>query len=152
MISLELKGKVMSRCVEIAERRAEELQSELVLIQESANSETKSSMGDKYETGREMLMQERSKVEQQLQLTFDQLRIFKSIDTSKAFDKVELGALVGVQNAVFFVGAAMGAIEVDGMQVFVVSAMAPVVQAMLGKSEGDTYIFNGKKSSILKLL
>src|SRR5690606_37486162 len=62
----ELKQLLFDKCSEYIETRLSTIQSNIGEIQESLTSETKSSAGDKHETGRAMLQLEREKAGQQL--------------------------------------------------------------------------------------
>ena len=50
------KEQVLQHCQEMIDGQIAELSNEIAKVEESAANETKSSMGDKYETGREMMM------------------------------------------------------------------------------------------------
>ncbi len=121
-----LKNEIVAHCIEEVSKKLEDLKKELVLVQESANSDTKSSMGDKYETGREMMMQEKGKLESQRGLLLKQLTIFKAIDLNKKFVKVELGSLVLTKQGIYFISTALGIVDVGGEKIFVISAGAPI--------------------------
>ena len=65
-MSLALKGfklKVVEKCLDSVQVKLSQLEVEKSKIQDSANNETKSSMGDKYETGRAMAQNEIGKLE-----------------------------------------------------------------------------------------
>lgn len=117
---------------------------ELKNLNESSNSETKSSMGDKYETSREMITQERNKFESQKSLLLQQRSFLMSIDVEKAYDKVEFGALVYADQAIYFVCTALGKLVVGNQSVFAVSANSPIAQSMLGKGVGSAIQFNNQ--------
>lgn len=147
-----LKREIVAHCIQVVSERLEGLKKELILIQESANSDTKSSMGDKYETGREMIMQEKGKLESQRGLLFKQLTTFKAIDLSKKFTKVELGSLVITDQAIYFISTALGIVEVTNKTIYVISAGAPIAQSMLDKKEGMRYLFNKQETEISKIV
>lgn len=147
----DLKKEIIAHCIQVVSEKLDGLKRELILVQESANSDTKSSMGDKYETGREMVMQEKGKLESQRGLLLKQLTTFKSIDLNKSFSKVELGSLVMTNQAIYFISAALGIIEEDQQKIFIISAGAPIAQSMLGKMQGDKYSFGGKEFEIKEI-
>ena len=60
------KQKLYKYCLEFIDARLQTVQNQIVEIQNSLLSETKSSSGDKHETGRAMLQLEREKAGQQL--------------------------------------------------------------------------------------
>lgn len=115
---------------------------ELKNLNESSYSETKSSMGDKYETSREMITQERHKFESLKALLQQQRSFLTGIDVEKPYDKVEFGALVHTDNATYFISTALGKMVVGNQVVFAVSANSPIAQSMLGKGVGSAVQFN----------
>ena len=64
--NLETKENLYLQCVHFVEKRFNTIQNTINEIQESLTSETKSSAGDKHETGRAMLQLEREKAGNQL--------------------------------------------------------------------------------------
>ena len=85
----------------------------------------------------------------QLQEALNLKKALNLINPKKNFDSVELGALVYLQNEVcYFVSVSLGAVHVKDHEVFMISPMTPLAQAMLGKRGGDTYIFNKKSYQI----
>ena len=52
---MEIKEKLYTKCIQFIENRHQTIQNSISEIQESLLSETKSSAGDKHETGRAML-------------------------------------------------------------------------------------------------
>jgi len=114
-------------------------------INESKRNETKSSAGDKFETGRAMMQAEEDKVSGQLAKIQQQIAIMQSISNIGG-DKsiVELGALVETNTGTYFVSISHGKVLVDGEKVFAISPNSPVAQAMLGLGPSDTYSFNGR--------
>lgn len=148
-LTIEVKTELVAKCVGIIEQKLATIDGELARTQESANEETKSSAGDKYETGRAMLMLEKEKLAGQKGQLLQQLKPFKSMDVKKEMDTVELGALVRTNSSIFFISAGIGQVEVSGEIVLAVSAMAPIVQAMLGKAKGDQFEFNRNTFQIL---
>ena len=149
--SLMLKETLVRICVKTIEEKLLNIDKELALVQKSANEETKSSAGDKYETGRAMLMLEKEKLLGQKEQLFNQLKPLKSIDVKKVCDKVELGAIVLTTGSNYFISSALGKIESDGSSYLVVSALAPIAQAMLGKQVDDTFTFNKMNCKITNI-
>lgn len=63
---MNIKQELSNQCLEFVENRFQTIQNTINEIQESLLSETKSSAGDKHETGRAMLQLEREKSGNQL--------------------------------------------------------------------------------------
>ena len=142
------KKSLVFQCRTDLDNRLQKLESELAALQESAEGETKSSMGDKYETGREMIMQEMIKLQNQRDQIIKKQAFISSIDLGKHYGQVEFGALVVASGSTYFISIPMGIVKIGEQDVFVVSANAPICQAMLGKKAGDHCAFNGKMLSI----
>ena len=63
---MNIKEELYNQCIEFVENRFKTIQNTINDIQKSLQSETKSSAGDKHETGRAMLQLEREKAGNQL--------------------------------------------------------------------------------------
>lgn len=119
----------------------------LIAETRASNNDTKSSMGDKYETGREMLQQEINNLQRQLNETLSQQNILQKI-TSEVSLKVQNGALVKTNKGLFYVSVSMGEIIVDQQKIMTVSAESPLVKAMSGKKKEDHFSINNVQQTI----
>lgn len=114
--------------------------------QESANADTKSSAGDKYETGREMAGQERERHAAQLRETQQLLADLQKLNPDLPCDTVRLGAAVATSLGLFYVGVAAGRLRTaDGAEFVAVSPAAPLMQALAGRRAGEQTSFNNKQ-------
>ena len=113
----------------------------LIAETRASNNDTKSSMGDKYETGREMLQQEINNLQRQLNEILNQQAILQKI-TSDPSEKVQNGALVKTNKGLFYVSASMGEIVFENQRIMTVSAESPLVKAMFGKKMGEKFVIN----------
>lgn len=109
--------------------------------QESANSESKSSAGDKYETGRAMAQLERDRHAQLLADAQRMMQDLTQIDLAPAL-VVRAGSLVKTARGTFFISISAGRISLDGSEYMAVSAASPIGVALRGKRVGDTAVFN----------
>ncbi|MEM7036551.1 MAG: GreA/GreB family elongation factor, partial [Bacteroidota bacterium] len=124
-------------------RRIETATAAMEAAQKAANSETKSSVGDKYETGRAMMQRERDKAALQLAAANELAKILDEIDPTHTCTEAELGAVVDTSRGTFFLAVAAGLLNIDGQKCFAVSPASPVGKAMLGKKVGDSFVVNG---------
>lgn len=113
----------------------------LIAETRASNNETKSSMGDKYETSREMVQQEINNLQRQLNETVNQQALIQKIN-SEPSPKVQNGALVKTDRGLFYVAASVGEINMDQQKIMTVSAESPLVKAMFGKQKGDVFTIN----------
>ncbi|KAA9338319.1 3-oxoacyl-ACP synthase [Hymenobacter busanensis] len=139
-----IKPRLYALCQQYAEARMATCQAAINAAQESANSETKSSAGDKYETGRAMAQNERDRNLVQLAEARKLLAELARIDPAKPCDAVHPGALVTTNLGRFYLGISAGKLTVEGQDYFAVSAAAPVAAALSGKRAGEQAVFNGK--------
>ncbi len=116
----------------------------------ASNNDTKSSMGDKYETGREMLQQEINNLQKQVNEVNNQMIILKKINNLPKI-QINLGALVHTENAVFFIATSVGEILLDSKKIFIISEQSPLAKAFWNKSAGDKFEINGKTQKIISV-
>ncbi|MGB3467985.1 MAG: hypothetical protein WBA74_22055 [Cyclobacteriaceae bacterium] len=144
---MELKENIIRSVENMLREKANEMNKQLMAVRSDAGSGGKSSMGDKYETTREMLKQEEEKIAGQLEMCNKQLTQVANLQL-KRFSQVESGALVRTGNLYFMILTSLGKITVSEKEIFVISAIAPVSKQMLGKSVGDQIIFNRENHQI----
>lgn len=113
----------------------------LIAETRASNNDTKSSMGDKYETGREMLQQEINNLQRQLNEVLSQQAVLQKI-TSDPSEKVQNGALVKTDKGLFYIAASMGEIVFENQKIMTVSAESPLVKVMYGKKTGEIFTVN----------
>ena len=121
---------------------------QLIAETRASNNDTKSSMGDKYETSREMLQQEINNLQIQLNEHLKSLQILKNINPI-AHKVVGLGSWVETEKGRFFIAVSLGEITFNQEKIFVISAESPLAKAMNGKKVGETFIVNNL-SQIIK--
>ncbi len=116
----------------------------------ASNNDTKSSMGDKYETGREMLQQEINNLQGQLNEVVKQQNFLKTI-LPKTCDKAEKGALVTTENGLFFISVSLGEIIIENQKIICISPESPLAKAMNEKKEGDAFFLNNISRKIVEI-
>ena len=114
---------------------------QLIAETRASNNDTKSSMGDKYETSREMLQQEINNLQIQLNEHLKSQQILKNINPNP-HKIVTLGSLVETEKGMFFIAISLGELSFNQEKIFVVSAESPLAKAMSGKKVGETFIVN----------
>lgn len=119
----------------------------LIAETRASNNDTKSSMGDKYETGREMLQQEINNLQRQLNEALSQQEMLRKI-TADSSEKVQHGALVKTDKGLFYIAASIGEIVAENHKIMTVSIESPLVKAMFGKKIGDTFTINNINQNI----
>ena len=121
---------------------------QLIAETRASNNDTKSSMGDKYETSREMLQQEINHLQIQLNEHLKSQKILKNINPNP-HKIVTLGSLVETEKGKFFIAVSLGEITFSQEKIFVISAESPLAKAMNGKKTGESFVVNNL-SQIIK--
>ena len=119
----------------------------LIADTRSSNNDTKSSMGDKYETGREMLQQEINRLQNQANVFIQQRDFLKKISTHEN-SKVETGTLVETDKGWFYLSVSLGEFQFEGKKIFAISPETPLAIAMLNKKVGDNIVVNQMQQKI----
>jgi transcription elongation GreA/GreB family factor len=145
------KKSIIDRLNEIVLERINESVTEINSINDSKANETKSSAGDKYETGMAMLQMEEQKANVQLAKAKELQKTLSMIDPTEKQDSAELGSLVETLNGNYFISIGLGQIEIGGKSIFVLSIASPVGLQMKGKKAGDVFQFNGNTIEIIKV-
>jgi transcription elongation GreA/GreB family factor len=149
MDKYEIKQALLEEVEELIYQKISVFEKMMNDAQDSANNETKSSAGDKFETGREMMHMERDKNAKQLSEARKLEMFLSQIKTDQVFDKVAFGSVVETDFGNYFVSIAAGRIIVDEKKYFAISPQAPLAREMMQKEKGDTITFNDKPVKIL---
>jgi hypothetical protein len=122
----------------------ESAQQAIEITQAAANEETKSSAGDKYETGRAMMQLEMEKHVVQraealkLKQTLDQL----SIDTHHS--TAQLGSLVITSQGNFFLSISAGQFVIEDLSYIAISLSSPIGMKLKSSKVNDSFTFNDR--------
>ena len=143
------KPALHAACHAFIEQRIAAARTAMRAAQESSSSETKSSAGDKYETGREMANAERDRNAAHLQQAQQLQAELARISPDAACDTVRPGALVHTSLGWFYIGISAGKLAGEEPAVIAVSAAAPVAVALKGLRAGQEAAFNGKAVRVL---
>ncbi len=148
---MSIKEKLYNKCIEFIDNRLLIIQNTILEIQESLLSETKSSAGDKHETGRAMLQLEREKTGNQLAEINKMRAVLNRVQVDKSATVVALGSLVYTNQLNYFIAVSAGKLEVNGQSFYAISSISPIGKLLLGKSINDMVVFNGKNILIQKI-
>ena len=124
---------------------------QLIAETRASNNDTKSSMGDKYETSREMLQQEINNLQIQLNEHLKSQQILKNINPNP-HKGVSLGSWVETNKGKFFIAISLGELSFNQEKIFVISAESPLAKAMNGKKVGDVFLINNSSQTIINIL
>lgn len=145
---MNIKEELFKQCQDSVNNRLQTVEEIISFNQKALQSETKSSAGDKHETGRAMLQLEKEKAGQQL-LGINQMKeTLAKIDVSKSSTNACLGSIIKTNTDNYFLAISAGKLTACGEDYFVVSVSSPIGKLLLAKQENDAIAFNGKKIKI----
>jgi transcription elongation GreA/GreB family factor len=151
-LHLILKSTLFSLLIEKLETDLLQTKQAIEASKEARNSDTKSSVGDKYETGRAMAQIEIDKLETQLNKTKALKQELEKVDVNKKQDKVAFGSIVSTNQGRYFIAIAMGRIHHEQNEYYVISLASPIGSVMKDKVEGDVFDFQGKQITIQEII
>jgi len=149
---MNIKESLYQGCIEYVENRLQTIQNNINEIQESLLSETKSSAGDKHETGRAMLQLEREKTGQQLSEVQKLKETLNKIDVSTSSNIICLGSVIYTTQANYFIAISAGKLTIDNTDYFAISPNTPIGKLLYLKENNHEVIFKGEKFSIKKII
>lgn len=139
---LPIKQQLYNLCLAYIEQRISTAQQALEMCNSSANEETKSSAGDKYETTREMIQQEIEKHSASLAEAIKQKQFLQQITTGKRYEKIQPGSLVITDKNNFYISISAGALMLEAKKYLAVSPSSPIGINMIDKQAGNSFVFN----------
>ena len=130
-VKIELAEKIMRLQVQFDELR------------KALTSETKSSAGDKHETGRAMAQLEQEKLSKQLTQMTSLRDALSKVTPTEEHSSIKYGSLVKTSKGYFFFSIGLGKIIVGDQEVFCMTATSPLGQKLIGKKVGEEIDLNG---------
>ncbi len=146
------KKQVHEQCIAIATQKCFEINKNIFRVQESLSAESKSSAGDKHETGRAMLQLEREKLGLQLKNAEQVLGVLQKINPTQQHIKATMGSLIKTENGYYYLSAFLGQIILEGKSIFVISKQSPIGSLIYGKSVGERFEFNNNLQTVLEVI
>ncbi|MGN0021244.1 MAG: hypothetical protein ACI35Z_10640 [Sphingobacterium hotanense] len=144
------KKEIVELCLKKTQTRVDEIQVAIDAANDAIINDTKSSMGDKYETSREMAQQELSRLQSQLNQANRDLDILINLpESTNAL--VGMGSLVMTDQFNYLIATSIGPLKVGTETVMVVSKQSPIGETLFGKQVHDVVNFNGKTVKIQEL-
>ena len=153
MKSKAIKTKLFKRCKEYVAQRIATAKNAMDAAQTGASEESKTSMGDKYETSKALMHIEKDKAAGQLSEAIKLDRVLNEIQTiSTNIDKVDLGNLVLTTNGNFYISISVGKLTVANNDYFAISLASPVGQLLYDLKVGEEMRFNNRVTRILEIV
>ena len=150
--SAAIKQQLYALCLAFINERIRSAKEAIQLAQSSANDETKSSAGDKYETGRAMAQLEIEKNGSQLAEAMKQRESLEKIQPDHYSSEVQTGSLVVTNQGNFYISISAGKLLAGGVEYFAISPVSPLGARLLKQVSGASMIFNQKEFLIREIV
>jgi transcription elongation GreA/GreB family factor len=139
---IAFKNTLKQFCQQSIEERINAVKEAMKNAQDAANSEEKSSAGDKYETGRAMGHLQKDMHARQLAGYLKEQAGLHAVNTGLVYDHATAGALVQTEKMSFFIAAGLGKQSIDRQSIYCISPYAPLASLLHYKKRGDRFSFN----------
>lgn len=147
-----IKQQLFGACQEYLRQRIDAAQQAIDAAQHAANDETKSSSGDKYETGRAMMQLEVEKNALQLAESLKLKHMLDQIRIGHVSPTVQAGSLVVTDREVFFIAISLGRVKAGNKNYLVISPASPLGQQLMGLEPGGRATFNGQTYVVQEII
>src|SRR5438045_9009791 len=111
---IQFKKRIHECAIDIINKRINSSRSAMTDAQDAANSEEKSSAGDKYETSRAMGQLDRDMNAKQLEEAKRDLALINSLTVTSLHSDVSNGAVVICKDLLFFIALGLGRTTITG--------------------------------------
>ena len=147
-----IKELLYNHCESNIKSRLENYKKRSHELYESLNSETKSSAGDKHETGRAMIQLDREKTGYQIKEIENEYKLFSKIKSNVVLNSVGLGSVVITHENQYYIATSAEAFNYNSKTYYCISIKSPIGSLLIGKKTGDVVVFNDRKIEILDVL
>ncbi|MEQ8363960.1 MAG: 3-oxoacyl-ACP synthase [Cyclobacteriaceae bacterium] len=144
----KIKQQLYKYCQQWVDEKIALAQSEINAAQASANEETKSSAGDKYETARAMAQLEIEKNTSQLSEAGKLKRLLGEFSGETETSRAQLGSLIQTDNDWFYISLSAGKVILGDATYICLSPVSPLGAKMINLESGDSFSFNNKSYHI----
>jgi transcription elongation GreA/GreB family factor len=149
---MSLKIKIFKACIKQLDDKISSLKVALNDLEKGAENDSKSSAGDKHETGRAMMQLEHEKISRQLNDSLSQKAAIEQMDQAMESAIIASGSLIKTNRGYLFICVALGKITIDGIEIMTLSMQSPLGQRLIGLKPGDMAEINGLHYTVEKVL
>ena len=142
------KSQIQANLRSILENTLEEARREYLLAKESRDSDTKSSAGDKFETGREMMQREMDKLSALVDNTLNAIAKLDRLADLPASAVISEGSLVETDQETYFISIGYGKLD----SIYAISIESPLGLELKGKRVEDRIEMRGRHITIKSIV
>ena len=146
-----VKAEVLDQCIALLQEQLSGIQDQINALKADLGSETKSSAGDKHETGRAMIQLEQERLGAQYSAAKKQWEVLQRIPKENT-DRIVLGALARISDRWYYFATGMGSVTVSHTEVMVIGLTSPLAQALKGMPVDGSAQFRGNLYRVQEVL
>ena len=143
-----IKSQLYQEIVLRLEQNIQDAQLAYAQAKESRDSDTKSSAGDKYETGREMMQREMDKCSALIDQNRHSMQIIQHVPIHRTYESIDKGALIVTDRGTYYMLVGLGKISLEQKDYFAISPESPIGSLFLGKKVGEFILLREQKITI----
>jgi transcription elongation GreA/GreB family factor len=147
-----LKEQLYLLCSDYISNREAEIKKVIADAQEASSNETKSSAGDKYETGREVMQQEINLNKARLNELNKLKATLEHIMPTQEGTIAVPGSVVYTNNGNFYIAISAGQLKAGDTIFYGISAASPIGARLMGREAGYSFVVNEKTFIIEKVV
>lgn len=148
---MQIKQQLYKLCAEQILSRINDAETAIAEARKASENDTKSSAGDKYETGRAMMQQEIDLNSRQLLEARKLQALLQQINPEGTHSVAQPGSLVETDQESFYLAVSAGALFINEKKYYTISVASPIGLQLKGKKAGDVVTLNKKAFTILKI-
>jgi hypothetical protein len=146
-----LKEDLLKQCVLFVNEKLDLIETIMSENRKALEQESKSSAGDKHETGRAMLHLEMEKASQQLEAAQQMKETLQRIHLNSVSKKIKLGSLITTDQGIYFLSISAGLLSIEGKSYYAISPSSPIGALLIGKEKGANIVLGSKVIKILTI-
>ena len=151
MEPLAIKTALVAQLLHHLEQTIAETEQAIASAKESRDNESKSSAGDKYETGRAMMQIELENNERQLEKSRAAKQELLQLNLQEVHSLAGPGSLVHTNQGIYFVSIGFGKLELAEQPYYAISLASPIGQALKHAKVGECVSFQGNVLEVLRI-
>lgn len=148
---MQIKHRLLAHCQQYVNQRLDTVTRAMEEIRQALDEETKSTAGDKHETGRAMMQLEQEKLSVQMAEVQQLQQVLDRIQLENLPSGIGEGNVVLTSQGNYFLAISGGKMELAGKLYYLISLASPIGVALAGRKAGEVVSFRGKGIVILEV-
>lgn len=151
MEPLALKKELLAQLLQHIDQGIAEMEQAIASAKESRDNESKSSAGDKYETGRAMMQIELENNGRQLEKARRAKQDLHQLNLQETHSVAGQGSLVHTNQGIYFISIGFGKLELAEQPYYAISLASPIGQVLKNAKVGEIVSFQGNVLEVLSI-